>query len=110
MPILQFSFDNQINSSVQVGDTALFSSSLAGIIHSEPQVLGEITNIQNGNIEVDVAASVTVNSGDFFLFSKPIQINESSLKGYYADVTFKNASKTYAELFAVSSEVVPSSK
>lgn len=110
MPILTFSFDNKINSSVQVGDIAWSSNSSAGIIHSEPEKLGEIVNIENGSITVNIPGTPTVSIGDFFLFSKPIEANESSLKGYYADVTFENSSKTYAELFAISSEVVPSSK
>ena len=44
------------------------------------------------------------------LFAKDIRANESSLKGYYADVTFTNRSTKRAELFAVSSEIVLSSK
>ena len=34
----------------------------------------------------------------------------SSLLGYYAEVKFKNNSKTEAELFALGSEIVESSK
>ena len=44
------------------------------------------------------------------LFSKSIKVNESGIKGYYADVTLENHSKKRVELFAISSEVVPSSK
>ena len=46
----------------------------------------------------------------FILFSKPIQVEESGLKGYYANVTFENNSKTPVELFAISSEASISSK
>ena len=38
------------------------------------------------------------------------ELNESSVKGYYADVTLENHSNKRAELFAISSDVVPSSK
>ena len=112
MPIITLSFDNQINSSAQVGDTAWVSTVAAGIVYGEPEKLGKITNIQSGSIEVDASDTVTIDdSGNYFLlFSKPIEVNESGLKGYYANVTFENSSKTYAELFAISSEVVPSSK
>ena len=51
-----------------------------------------------------------ITSGQYILFSKPIEVNESSLKGYYADVTLENSSSTRTELFTISSEVVPSSK
>ena len=106
----KFSFNNPINSSVQVGDKAWYSKLISGVIHGEPQELGEIISIESGSIIVDVIGTTSVAGGDFFLFSKPSEVNESSLKGYYADVTFKNSSKTYAELFAISSEVAPSSK
>ena len=82
---LEISFNQQaLNQSIQVGDNVW------------------VLNIDSngGNIDVDM----------FLLFSKPIQVNESGLKGYYADVTFTNTSKEYAELFAISSEVVVSSK
>ena len=46
----------------------------------------------------------------FLVFSKSIEVNESSVKGYYADVTLENHSREKAELFAISSEIVPSSK
>ena len=51
-----------------------------------------------------------ISEDHFILFAKDVQANESSLKGYYADVTFENSSNTKTELFAISSEVVPSSK
>jgi hypothetical protein len=46
----------------------------------------------------------------FMLFSKRTEVNDSSLKGYFADVTFKNYSSEYAELYSISSEVTASSK
>ena len=56
-------------------------------------------------------AVVTISCEEgVYTFSKPIHINESGLKGYYADVTFRNPSKERAELFAISSEAVISSK
>ena len=54
--------------------------------------------------------SINPPENNYILFSKPITINESSLKGYYADITFENYSNTKTELFAISSEAVPSSK
>jgi hypothetical protein len=51
-----------------------------------------------------------ITSGRLVLFSKRIEANDSSLKGYYADVTFENYSNQYAELFSIGSEVMGSSK
>ena len=64
----------------------------------------------NKTIVVKTTAATVIPANSFILFSKPIQINESSVKGYYADVTLENHSRKRAELFAVSSEIAPSSK
>jgi hypothetical protein len=109
MPTLQISFEQQINPSVQVNDMAWISMVQTGGILYEPTLLGEIVDIQ-GNSLIIQTQGVNVTEGMFLLFSKPIHINESGLKGYYADVTFKNPSKERAELFAISSEAVISSK
>ena len=109
----RISFENKINSSLQVGDTAWVANvdSASGIA-SDPQLLGEIIYIENYNIIVEVIGAVTVtgNNTMLFMFSKPTEVNESSLKGYYADVTMKNSSNEYIELFSISSEITPSSK
>jgi len=106
---ISINFEN-LNRSLQVGDTAYKSDVLSGGILSTPSIIGEIVEISNSGIVVkgDVANAPVENQ--FISFSKHIQANESSLKGYYADVTFKNSSNKYAELFAVSSETVISSK
>jgi len=109
MPQKIISFNNTANVSLQVGDIA-YASTLNNNIASEPQQLGVILDVQTNSIVVDVSAGTTVTSGMFLLFSKDIRVNESSLKGYYADVTFKNASKKYAELFSISSDITASSK
>jgi len=110
MPILEIYFDNTLNCSIQIGDTAFVSTIDSNGIASTTSNVGEILNITGDIITVDVTAGVTVSAGDYFSFAKPIEVNESGLKGYYADVTFENQSKKYAELFAISSEAVPSSK
>ena len=63
-------------------------------------------------IEFDNAVNSSLQIGDVIYVSdaKDIQVNESSLKGYYADITFENSSNTKTELFAISSEVTSSSK
>ena len=110
MPTLQISFDQQLNSSVQVNDIAWVSNVQPHGVLDKPTLLGEIVNIQGGSLIVQAVVPLGIIGNKFLLFSKPIHINESGLKGYYADVTFKNASTTRAELFAISSEAVVSSK
>ena len=44
------------------------------------------------------------------MFSKDRRVNNSNLKGYYAEVTFKNNADSPVELFSIGSQVVGSSK
>ena len=46
------------------------------------------------------------------MFGKDATVNTSGVKGYYAELVFKNSNSTSAkvELFSVSSEVTESSK
>ena len=111
MPTLQISFDHKLNSSLQVGDTTWIATvdAQTGVTGAHEK-LGVVTDIQGSNIDVETSGSPIYEAGMFLFFSKPIEANESSLKGYYADVIFENSSKTYAELFAISSETTISSK
>jgi len=101
-----------INSSVQVGDLIHYAIDDGNGVLSSTTEVGEITGFtQSGYINVSAdAAALPVPNNPFILFSKKIQINESSVKGYYADVTLENSSTKRSELFAISSEIVPSSK
>jgi len=107
----KITFNNPINSSLQVGD-AVYVSDIVNGITSEPVYAENVLEIGSGYILIDKDPVVTpvITSGQYILFSKNIAINESSLKGYYADVKLKNSSNKKSELFAISSEVVPSSK
>jgi|TARA_R110001583_G_scaffold166285_2_gene318993 hypothetical protein len=101
-----------INSSVQVGDIVHYAIDPGFGVLSDTTEVGEITGFTSAgfiNVTAD-AAVLPIPSNPFILFSKPIKINESSIKGYYADVTLENNSNKRIELFAFSSEVVPSSK
>jgi|TARA_B110000003_G_C16416436_1_gene444379 hypothetical protein len=100
-----------INSSVQVGDLVHYAINNSNGVLSDTTEVGEITGFNgSGYIEVSANDDGIPPNNAFILFSKKIQINESSVKGYYADVTLKNSSTKRAELFALSSDVVPSSK
>ena len=104
-------FDNPINSSLQVEDMVYVSSITNGIIGT-PTITAKVVEISSHYILIDQdnTSGTVINNGDYILFAKNIHANESGLKGYYADVTFKNSSNTKTELFAISSEVMPSSK
>ena len=108
----KINFSNIVNSSLQIGDTAYVSSILSNNITTEPISVGTIIDVQPSYIIVDKdpATYPVITSGMFILFSKRIEANDSSLKGYYADVTLENYSSNYAELFAISSGVTISSK
>ena len=117
--------------SLQVGDIAFYispnplpSANVSGFQNTDgysPIKIGKITSIDSTTslddgtettsliCNIDDSTEVPTTS-DFIFFSKPIEANESSLKGYYADVTFENSSNTKTELFAISSEVASSSK
>ena len=118
MPLATLTFNDPVNSSLQVGDAIhytamstvpnsniLTSTSLVdfGIVSSISVDLLIITVIYPNGVALPAA-------NDYIMFEKNKQVNTSGLKGYYADVTFTNYSNNYAELFAISSEVTPSSK
>jgi len=116
MAIVQVNFNKQPNCSLQVGDKAYVSSKINEVIIGDPEYAGIITEVNSSGIKVNNTDAPILdpnepsNSPQFFSFAKDITANESSLKGFYADVTFTNNSNNYAELFAIGSEVSPSSK
>lgn len=118
--ILTFNFP--LNVSVQVGDTAYYTSSssvLGTHTHSNQNdivQIGEITAIDKVNNTItclfnpNPTNAMPPNSNDFIMFSKDNKVNLSSLTGYYAEAQFVNDSTVEAELFAVSTDVYGSSK
>ena len=119
MPILEIYLETALmNTSVQAMDTAWVASpghQGSSLLTNEPTLLGVIIEVHPGMLLVQTDGDINVNGapvdqGHFLLFSKATSVNESGLKGYYADVTFRNPSKERAELFAISSEAVISSK
>tara|TARA_B100000902_G_scaffold399536_1_gene470873 strand:+ start:1029 stop:1367 length:339 start_codon:yes stop_codon:yes gene_type:complete len=105
-------FDQPIRDGLHLGDNIYYTTYADGVAGT-PILMGHVVTISllSNYIEIDVGdGDFTSLVNPFILYSKPIQINESSIKGYYADVEFENSSNKKAELFAVSSEVSPSSK
>jgi len=126
MPTITLTFANELNTSVQVGDTAYyvpttqvaggasfnsgnFDTAASGAIVE----IGIVTDVNNSgkSITCDIDPSTSTPSvGTFIFFSKDNRSNTSGLLGYYAECKFINDSTTEAELFSIASEVFYSSK
>ena len=106
----QIDFDYPINSSVQLGDTMYYTPPATFGITSQPKSCGTIVGLSGDSIIVDGNITDLDANGGYFLFAKSIIANETSLKGYYADIKFRNNSTKKAHLFSIGSEVVLSSK
>ena len=50
------------------------------------------------------------NTGDFIMFAKNRVVNTSGIIGYYADIKLVNHTTKKAEMFAISSGIIESSK
>ncbi len=117
---MEIKFERKRNSSLQVGDSLHYATVINGVT-TKPELWGTIIGIYDetansftimtqasGDIQANYAT--IVSDSTYFLFSKDVKVNESGLKGYYADVTLQNHSKKRAELFSIGSEIVASSK
>ena len=110
-------FGNSIdNISIQPGDTVFAveygsMSSMSTTAGNIPKKVGIVESVVGATLSVaGTSDGVAPSAEDFIFFVKNPVINTSSLKGYYADVTFTNDSTERAELYAVSAEIVESSK
>lgn len=122
MPVT-LTFQHPINTSVQVGDDIFYlpvsSLPTGGFTTTQsatPVILGPCTQVNNpdanGIYSVVSSANFAPPAGSFVMFGKDPRVNTSGLKGYFAELTFKNSASTgeKVELFSVSSEVTESSK
>ena len=96
-------------------DIIYFVKILNGVQSGGVIELGECIAVTKGaaTYTVDVETDgneILPTANDFIFFGKDNKIGTSSLNGYYAEVEMKNDSTASAELFAVSAEVVESSK
>lgn len=110
MDSITLTFPHSLNVSIQVGDTTYYSDEING---ADIQVMGLITAIDRtlNTITTEIASNtVRPSLTSFILFSKTASINTNGLKGYYAEMQFKNDSVDYAELFSVGSDIFVSSK
>lgn len=101
--------NNIDNNSLQIGDNAYYVVLTNGYGDTDPKPLGKITEIGVDYIKVS-PGDIDLDENDFIMFSKNKEVNNSSLLGYYAEVKLTNNSTDKAELFALGSEVLESSK
>mgnify|MGYP003624724312 CR=1 FL=1 len=110
MDLITLTFTQPLNVSIQVGDTTYYSNEING---TDIQIMGAITAVDRVLNTVTTEISTSAARPDltsFILFSKTASVNTSGLKGYYAEMQFKNNSVDYAELFSVGSDIFVSSK
>ena len=101
------------NDSLQINDVIyrVTSTNVNGLdVANDPSPVGSVIAIGTNTITIDPLNGVNVSQDDFLMFSKNKFVNNSSLLGYYAEIKMINDSTDEAELFAVSSEIAPSSK
>ena len=115
MAEITITINQDINTSVQVGDTAYYcSTTSSGGFDTAAQTdiieIGVITQVNPFNIKCNSLGSAEPSDGDFILFSKDNAVNTSSPTGYYANVKFVNNSKIKSEMFAATCDIFESSK
>ena len=98
-----------IETSTLASGTNISVASNAGGGEENIKKIGKITEIGGTFITIETP-SITPPDNAFIMFSKNKVANNTSLLGYFAEVTLKNNSKQPVELFALSSEVALSSK
>tara|TARA_R110002072_G_scaffold146624_1_gene293713 strand:- start:9365 stop:9706 length:342 start_codon:yes stop_codon:yes gene_type:complete len=113
--MITITFDQDINTSVQVGDTAYYCPvAINGGFDTAAQTdivqIGVITVVKHNYIECDNINGAEPTDGSFILFSKDNAVNMSSPTGYYANVKFVNDSTIKSEMFAATCDVFESSK
>ena len=110
MDSITLTFPQSLNVSIQIGDTTYYSNDINGV---DIQVMGLITAIDRAlntiTTEIDTT-TIRPTLTSFILFSKTASVHTNGLKGYYAEMQFKNDSVDYAELFSVGSDILVSSK
>jgi len=126
MATVSLTYDNKINASAQVGDTAYyvttsaqggFTTSLNNVSPTTENVyvtIGTIRSISDNRLNMVVNTSLTTSqiptTSHFIFFSKDNIANMTTALGYYAEVVLKNNSLDEAELFSVGSDYFESSK
>ena len=107
MANITLTFTDEIPFGVQIRDIAWYLDISAA---SEVE-MGPIISINDTTIIINASAGVTPpDTGDFVFYVKDPVGHVGSLKGYYAEIQFRNNTINYAELFSVGTEIFESSK
>jgi len=99
------------NSGYQVSNNFIHAGIITDLIKgtTESTIKFNFSSLSN-NIPGGINYS-SINTNDYFLFfSKDNSVNLNRLKGYFANVLFRNDSNKRAELFTVGAEIQKSSK
>jgi len=118
MPTLAFTFTQQLNVSIQVGDVAYYvptSTSAQFQVNSSDIVeIGPVVFVSSDGLGFSSSTTLLPgsypSSSDYLFFAKSNKVNQSNVLGYYAKVQLKNNSIDEAEIFAVSADAFDSSK
>ena len=105
-------FPFALNVSAQIGDVLYYTND-GGDTIIEIGAIASIAVAANGNTTITAQIPVNVDppiNSSYIFFAKESRANTSNLKGYYAEVQFRNDSTSEVELFSVGSEVFQSSK
>lgn len=107
MANITLTFINPLPVTVQVGDTAWYIDTAA---NTEVK-MGPITSINGTTIVINANAGVSPPTAQDFVFYVKNPVGKvGQLKGYYAEIQFRNNTTKYAELFSVGAEIFDSSK
>lgn len=108
MDEITLNFPNPLNVSVKAGDTVYYTNDVNG---KDVKFIGVITSTTISSVIAEISPSQPrPTTSSFILFSKTANVNTSGLKGYYAEMQFKNDTTDYAELFLAGSNISESSK
>ena len=122
MSTVSLTFPTPINISCKIGDDAYYApvSDFNGFQSTgNSEHIGEISNIVVGetntvitiNLNVQTnASSTTLTTSSFIWFKKPMTVETSTIKGYYALSTFKSNANRKSELYATTIVAEQSSK
>jgi len=107
MANITLTFNNPLPVTVQAGDTAWYIDTSA---NTEVE-MGPIISINGTTIVINASAGVAPpTTQDFVFYVKNPVGKVGQLKGYYAEIQFRNNTTKYAELFSVGTEIFESSK
>ena len=116
MSTIILTFENPINSSVQIGDTAYYcdltTSGSSYIANKEDIIkIGTINTVNNNQMTCLMETGITPPTTDSFIFfSKDNVANLGGVRGYFSEVEIRNNSTEEAEMFGIGCDIFESSK